>query len=52
MDNIVGSYYSEMPRPIFAIEAFMQDAGAKTWDLRIASDSFLPSASDITVIKI
>jgi len=52
MDNFVGNYYSEMPRPIFTIEAFMQDAGAKTWDLRITSDSFLPTASDITAIKI
>jgi hypothetical protein len=52
MDKIVREYYSEMPRPLFTIEAFMQDAGAKTWDLRITSDSFLPTASDITAIKI
>lgn len=37
--------YSEANQPIIAIEAFMHDVGAKNWDLRIASDGFLPSAS-------
>lgn len=31
---------------IATVQAFMHDNGAKTWDLRIASEGFIPSASD------
>ena len=48
----VSQVYSQAPLPLFTIEAFMHDRGAKTWDLRIASDLFLPSPADIPVLFI
>ena len=35
--------YSEAPRPLVTVEAFMQDNDAKVWDLRIAGDNFVPT---------
>jgi hypothetical protein len=39
--------YSEAPRPLVTIEAFMQDNDAKVWDLRIAGDNFVPTFQTI-----
>jgi len=39
----LGEFYSEAPRPLVTIEAFMQDNDAKVWDLRIAGDNFVPT---------